>query len=79
MSTYIIHDLIDDPQFNPATQNNRGDWSLRDVSTGHVVPDRYGKPECVDHGAMNCVTPAMTIWRCLNCGRAAYCTRGGDA
>lgn len=74
MSRYILHDMIEQPDFNWATQNNRGDWSLRDVSTGWVGRGDDGKPECVDHGAMNCVTPDKTIWRCLMCGRAAYAT-----
>lgn len=71
---YTLHDLIEDPNFNPATQNNRGDWSLRDVSTGQVALGDDGKPECIDHGAMNCVNESMTIWRCLMCGRATYAT-----
>ena len=71
----ILHDMIDQPNFNPATQNNRGDWSLRDVSSGAVFPGADSKPACVDHGAMNCVVPDMSIWRCLMCGRAAYVTK----
>jgi hypothetical protein len=75
-SSYVLHDLVDQPNFNPSTQNNRGDWSLRDVSQGAVFPDpASGKPCCQSHGAMNCVVPDMTLWRCLICGRAAYATR----
>lgn len=69
---YALHDLVTQPDFNMATQNNRGEWSLRDVSTGAVYADYDGKPACIDHGAMNCVVSDMTIWRCLMCGRAAY-------
>jgi hypothetical protein len=71
---YVLHDMIDQPDFNWATQNNRGEWSLRDVSSGNVFAGGDGKPECIEHGAMNCVVPDKSIWRCLNCGRATYVT-----
>lgn len=68
-----ITDLIDDPNFNPSTNNARGDWSLRDVTSGAVWLDvATNAPRCVDHGAMNCVSPSRTLWRCLACGRACY-------
>jgi hypothetical protein len=67
--------MIDQPNFNWATQNNRGEWSLRDVSAGAVFLASDGKPACIDHGAMNCVVPDKTIWRCLMCGRSTYTTR----
>lgn len=69
-----LHDLIDQPDFNMATQNDRGDWSLRDVSAGAVVQAADGKPSCQSHGAMNCVVPDRSLWRCLMCGRATYVT-----
>lgn len=72
---YVLHDLVDQPEFNMATQNNRGDWSLRDVSDGTVFQAADGKPSCQSHGAMNCVVPDMSLWRCLMCGRGTYVTR----
>ena len=69
---FVLRELIDQPGFNWATQNNRGQWSLRDVSSGDVSAGDDGKPRCVVHGAMNCVVPDRSIWRCLMCGRAAY-------
>lgn len=68
----IIKDLAEDPQFNPATQNNRGTWSMYDVSEGTVTLGADGKPSCRDHRAMNAVNPDRTIWRCLACGRACF-------
>jgi len=73
-SRYVLHDLIEQPGFNPSTQRDRGDWSLRDVSSGQVFAAEDGKPACIDHGAMNCVTENMSLWRCLMCGRATYTT-----
>ena len=29
--------------------------------------DSLGYPSCEEHGAMNCVNPNRTIWRCLQC------------
>lgn len=74
MNKYVLHDMIDQPNFNWVTQNNRGEWSLRDVTLGNVFADGDGKPECVEHGAMNCVVADKSIWRCLMCGCAAYVT-----
>lgn len=68
-----IIDMIDSPNFNPATNQSRGDWSLRDVSTRGVSLDPiWNKPCCLLHGAMNCVNAERTIWRCLACGRSCY-------
>jgi len=68
-----IHDLIDMPDFNWDTQHGRGEWSLRDVSSGMVfLDDVWRKPECREHGAMNAVTRARDIWRCLTCGRSCF-------
>lgn len=72
MYTYTLRDLIEQPDFDPSTQNNRGDWSLRDVSAGTVTADSQGKPQCAFHGAMNAVSPDRTLWRCLTCARATY-------
>lgn len=69
---YTLHDLIEQPDFDPSTQNGRGDWSLRDVSEGTVTADEHGKPQCAFHGAMNAVSPGRELWRCLMCARAAY-------
>lgn len=69
----VIKDLVEMPDFNWETQKNRGDWSTRDVSQSAVtLDDVWHKPTCIDHGAMNAVTPARDIWRCLCCGRACY-------
>lgn len=65
-------DMVDSPGFNPATQQDRGDWSLRDVSAAQVGLADDGKPACIDHGAMNCVNIERSIWRCLMCGRSCY-------
>lgn len=43
----VLHDLIEQPGFNPTTQRDRGDWSLRGVSTGNVTRGTDGKPECI--------------------------------
>lgn len=71
-------DLIDMPDFNPASQNKRGDWGLRCVSDGSVVRDDTGRPRCVDHGAMNVVNEDRSLWRCLACGRGCYADFGAD-
>ncbi len=68
----VLHDLVEQPGFNPTTQRDRGDWSLRDVSTGNVSRADDGKPSRIDHGAMNAVNPDRTLWRCLICSRATY-------
>lgn len=69
----ILIDLVEMPNFNSAAQNpDRGEWSLFDVSLGNVQQHTRDKVVCIDHGAMNCVNPERTIWRCLACGRAAY-------
>lgn len=68
-----IIDMVDSPDFNPVTNQSRGQWSLRDVSTFQVALDpALNKPRCIDHGAMNCVNAERTIWRCLACGRSCY-------
>lgn len=73
MAMMVIKDMVEMPNFNWDTQKDRGDWSTRDVSQGAVTLDAvWHKPNCIDHGAMNAVTPARDIWRCLCCGRACY-------
>lgn len=72
MTSYVLRDLVDMPGFNPATQHDRGEWGLRCVSDGTVTPDRWWKPRCVDHGAMNAVNPDCTLWRCLMCGHGCF-------
>lgn len=68
-----IVDMIDSPNYNPETNRDRGDWSLRDVSTNQVFLNPFwNKPDCVEHGAMNCVSSDKSIWRCLTCARSAY-------
>lgn len=72
-----IIDMASSPGFNPATNQGRGNWSLRDVSSGEVfLAPEANTPQCIDHGAMNSVSPSRTIWRCLACGRSCYCLRG---
>lgn len=67
-----IADLASSPRFNPSTNNGRGDWGLYDVSTGHVrIDPGWDRPYCVDHGAMNRVSPeGPFLYRCLICARA---------
>lgn len=66
-----IADMVDDPNFNPASNKDRGDWSLRDVTSKEVYLDPIiEKPRCAFHGAMNCVSSSRVIWRCLACGRS---------
>lgn len=72
----VLHDLIDMPDFNPATQNDRGDWGLHCISDGTVHQDQWGKPWCMYHGAMNAVVAGRALWRCLMCGRGCYVTLG---
>lgn len=73
MSIIRIVDMIDSPKFDPSTNNGRGDWSLRDVTTDQVFLDcEWHKPTCRTHGAMNALNPDRTIWRCLTCGRACF-------
>lgn len=68
-----IIDMADSPGFNPSTNSGRGDWSLHDVTNGDVFLDNWwGKPTCIDHGVMNCVSKDRTIWRCIECGRGAF-------
>lgn len=67
-----LRDVIDMPDFNPATQQGRGDWGLRCVTSGEVATHPTWKVACIDHGAMNCVNQDRTLWRCLMCGRGAY-------
>ena len=45
----------------------------RDVTGGLVVPDEnwYGRPRCVQHGAMNRIDPVEYIYRCQMCGVGA--------
>lgn len=63
-------DLEEMPNWNPKT----GKHALRSVSEYRVYWDDQNKVCCVDHGAMNCVNPERTIWRCLalGCQTAAY-------
>lgn len=70
-----IIDLIDSPNFNPETNKNRDDWSLRDVSTRQVFLDENNRPVCIEHKAMSCVNPELTIYRCLVCSRACYVSK----
>lgn len=67
---YII-DMAASEEFNPMTNNNRGYWSLYDVSNKQVVIDPMtNKPRCTQHNAMNCVSSDRRIWRCLTCARS---------
>lgn len=61
------------PNYNPETNKNRGDWSLYDVTNKEVIlDDKWNKPECIEHKAMNCVNEERTIWRCLTCSRSCF-------
>lgn len=50
----------------------------RDVTNGHVILDRHGKPACKLHGAMNRVDRYELIYRCMNekCGVGARLIKG---
>jgi hypothetical protein len=50
----------------------------RDVTNGLVVADRFGKPACVWHGAMNRVDPIRRLYRCSEqrCGVGAEVKHG---
>lgn len=68
-----IVDMVESPDYNPASNEGRGEWSLRDVSHQEVfLDDKWDKPTCVVHGAMNAVSPDRSLWRCLACGRSCY-------
>lgn len=68
-----IIDMAASPNFNPDTNKNRDDWSLYDVSNNEVYLDeKWNKPNCIEHKAMNCVSPDRAIWRCLTCSRSCY-------
>lgn len=68
-----IVDMASSPNFNPATNKDREEWSLYDVSNKEVdVDPNTNTPRCIDHNAMNCVSPDRTIWRCLTCSRSCY-------
>jgi len=79
-----MKDLADMPNWNPGT----GTHGLHSVTGGRVGPDRWGKPWCARHGAMNAVNQDRTIWRCITavadradgkvvslCGEGAYMER----
>ena len=68
----VLLDQVEMPGYNPAANAGRGDWGLRDVSSGAVYAHERDVVACVEHGAMNSVSPNRTLWRCLACGRAAY-------
>lgn len=73
-----IRDLSAMPGLNQKTQG------LTSVSDGVVIADKFGKPSCVRHGAMNKVREDG-LWRCQHavagvldgpvinlCGAGAY-------
>jgi hypothetical protein len=68
----ILHDQVQMPGYNPEANVGRGSWGLRNVSDGSVTAHPTDIVRCIDHGAMNSVSPTRTLWRCLACGRAAY-------
>lgn len=72
MPEIMLRDQIDMPDYNPSANAGRGEWGLRNVSDGSVTAHPTDIVRCVDHGAMNSVSPGRTLWRCLSCGRAAY-------
>lgn len=69
-SVAALRDLADMPGRNPVT----GEHGLHSVSDGRVVAHPTWHVACVEHGAMNCVNPERTIWRCLQmgCREGAY-------
>lgn len=63
-----LRDIVDMPDYNPKAAS-RGQ---RSVSEGKVSSHPVNKVNCHVHGAMNCVNPERTIWRCIECGVGAY-------
>jgi len=62
-----LHDLKDMPNFNPDVKNGTDS-----VSTGKVCWTEANLVTCRVHGAMLCVNPSRTIWRCPACHEGAY-------
>lgn len=71
----MLVDLADMPGFNPSSNRGTGAHAQRDVSAGRVSLHPQHKVACSQHGAMNCVNPERTIWRCLTCHVAGYVPR----
>ena len=71
MNIYL-RDQIEMPDYNSDANRGRGDWGLKNVTEGTVFVDVRDVARCIDHGAMNSVSPMRNLWRCLTCGRAAY-------
>jgi hypothetical protein len=67
----MIIDLQDDRRAQKTWLPYPGDD--RDVTNGLVHEDKYGKPACWRHGAMNRVDPFRRIYRCseYRCGAGA--------
>lgn len=69
------------PNFNPAS--NALGKEQRDVSSGQVFfgllpgASHIAIPavSCRDHGAMLCVNPERTLYRCIACNAGAYVQR----
>jgi hypothetical protein len=63
-------DIADMPRLNP--RSNTTGRRERDITDNKVLPHPTWVAECKEHGAMNCVNPERTIWRCLTCNVGAY-------
>lgn len=63
----LLHDIKDMPNFNPTVPNG-----MDSVSTGKVYWTEKNLVTCARHGAMLCVNPDRTIWRCPTCHEGAY-------
>lgn len=68
-----IVDIANMPNHNPNTAS-RGEHS---VSEGQVYAHPTQRVVCKDHGAMLCVNPDRTIYRCEACGAGAYVASRG--
>ncbi len=65
--TAELYDIKDMPNYNPAVPNG-----CDSVSTGKVYWTDNNLVTCEVHGAMLCVNPDRTIWRCPTCHEGAY-------
>jgi hypothetical protein len=71
-------DVAEMPDFNPVSNQGTGATAQRDVSSGGVYLHPVWKVACRQHGAMNAVNVARTLWRCLMCNVGGYVPRPND-
>ncbi|KKL24325.1 hypothetical protein LCGC14_2416460 [marine sediment metagenome] len=63
----LLRDIKEMPNFNPSVKNG-----VDSVSAGKVYWDDRNLVTCALHGAMLCVNPSRTIWRCPACHEGAF-------